>query len=656
MTPSKTSIPYRSDINGLRAIAVIAVVLFHFNPSWVPGGFAGVDVFFVISGFLMTGIIFRGVEQDNFSILRFYVARANRIIPALAVLCLVLLIFGWFYLTPMDYKALGKHVAGSMAFISNILYWRESGYFDAASLEKWLLHTWSLSVEWQFYIIYPLVLIAIKKFISKQAIKPLILIGTVLSFVLCVILTYKSPSAAYYLLPTRAWEMLMGGVAYLYPFNASVRQKRVLELTGLSFIIGSYFLVSADTSWPGYIALFPVLGTFFIIQAQRNESILTGNIVFKKIGLWSYSIYLWHWPLVAATYYFSLSDLFVYVFIATSLLLGFISYKYIEPIKLPNNHSTYISYLTCKPICIAIITATVGSVVFILSPTSHLKPLPDGVLKSIERKEYKCFDKNYQHQNSNPLCRLTSGETKAIAIGDSHSYSLLPAIENISKNKNIELHYAGYSGCPPLLSISPLRQDQDIKNCSTLNDKILKEIKDAFYDYILLTARWTYYTDGNYSNSGVQALENTKGINSDSSVANFTIGVQDTFKEYSQLVSKVIVTLQIPMQERNPDYIYYKSLRNKKIEEELLVKNSISTTKHNEFQRKTNDIIINEAAKYNNIFIADPTSIMCNEDNCPVGDALHSFYFDDDHLSIIGSSKLEPMLNNMIQPYQEALK
>jgi peptidoglycan/LPS O-acetylase OafA/YrhL len=133
---------FRKDINGLRAIAVIAVVLFHFNAAWMPGGFAGVDVFFVISGFLMTGIIFKGLEQKSFSILKFYVARANRIVPALAVLCLALLVFGWFYLTPLDYRALGKHVGGSMVFLSNIMYWKEAGYFDTASHGKWLLHTW----------------------------------------------------------------------------------------------------------------------------------------------------------------------------------------------------------------------------------------------------------------------------------------------------------------------------------------------------------------------------------------------------------------------------------------------------------------------------------------------------------------------------------
>lgn len=137
----------------------------------MPGGFAGFDASFVISGFLMTGIIFRGIEQENFSIFKFYVARANRIIPALAMLCFVLLIFGWFYLTPLDYKALGKHVGSIIGFLSNIVYFSESGYFDASSHEKWLLHTWSLSGEWQFYIIYPLLLVAISKFLSVKAIK-----------------------------------------------------------------------------------------------------------------------------------------------------------------------------------------------------------------------------------------------------------------------------------------------------------------------------------------------------------------------------------------------------------------------------------------------------------------------------------------------------
>jgi peptidoglycan/LPS O-acetylase OafA/YrhL len=168
---------FREDINMLRAIAVIAVVLFHFYPELLPGGFIGVDIFFVISGFLMTSIIMEAIKQQKFSIIDFYLNRAYRIIPALAVLCLVLLALGWFWLTTVDYMLLGKHVASSISFISNFIYRLEAGYFDTTSKEKWLLHTWSLSIEWQFYIIYPIVLSFLAKRYSLKTIKNIVLLG-----------------------------------------------------------------------------------------------------------------------------------------------------------------------------------------------------------------------------------------------------------------------------------------------------------------------------------------------------------------------------------------------------------------------------------------------------------------------------------------------
>jgi peptidoglycan/LPS O-acetylase OafA/YrhL len=241
---SELELKFRSDINGLRAIAVIAVVLFHFSPSLMPGGFAGVDVFFVISGYLMTGIIFKGLEQNSFSVLNFYVSRANRIIPALAVLCLVLLVLGCLFLSPLDYKTLGKHIASSMLFISNFIYWRESGYFDAESHGKWLLHTWSLSVEWQFYIIYPVLLVAFRKLVPLKALKNAVVIGTIVGFIFCVVATFKFPNPAYYLIPTRAWEMMLGGVAYLYPITFIRRRKKYLELFGLLLIFSSYYFLT----------------------------------------------------------------------------------------------------------------------------------------------------------------------------------------------------------------------------------------------------------------------------------------------------------------------------------------------------------------------------------------------------------------------------
>ncbi|MEZ8428367.1 acyltransferase family protein [Vibrio cyclitrophicus] len=320
---------FRYDINGLRAVAVIAVVLFHFNPDWVPGGFAGVDVFFVISGFLMTSIIFRGLDNNNLNLFKFYVARANRIIPALAMLCVSLLVLGWFYLTPMDYKALGKHAASSMGFLSNFIYWRESGYFDADSHEKWLLHTWSLSVEWQFYIIYPLLLKILAKFLSINNIKRLLLIGTLLAFIFSVAVTFMWPNPAYYLLPTRAWEMMFGGLAFLYPWNLSDRRKKIAEFLGLAMILFSYFFASSSVPWPGYFALLPVLGAYMLISANRQSSIITNNTLFQYVGRWSYSIYLWHWPIIVFGYNFNIENWHLYG-LPLSIIFGFMSYRFIE--------------------------------------------------------------------------------------------------------------------------------------------------------------------------------------------------------------------------------------------------------------------------------------------------------------------------------------
>lgn len=200
---------FRTDINGLRAWAVIAVIFYHFSIPGFGGGFVGVDIFFVISGYLMTRIIVLGMENEKFNLWTFYLSRARRIFPALLALCVSLLVFGWFYLSSVDYNELSKHVLTSILFISNIKFWREAGYFDAASHEKWLLHTWSLSVEWQFYLLLPLILITLWKLRPNvRLLTTVIGLGLLTSLVLSVLATSWKPSAAFYLLPTRAWEML----------------------------------------------------------------------------------------------------------------------------------------------------------------------------------------------------------------------------------------------------------------------------------------------------------------------------------------------------------------------------------------------------------------------------------------------------------------
>ena len=467
---------FRNDINGLRAIAVIAVVLFHFNASWLPGGFAGVDVFFVISGFLMTGIIFRGLESGNFSIIKFYIARANRIIPALAVLCVALLLFGWFYFSSLDYKVLGKQVTGSISFISNILYWKESGYFDASSHEKWLLHTWSLSVEWQFYLIYPLLLVAIRRFLLLALIRRALLGATVFGFVFCIIATHLWPSSSYYFLTTRAWEMMIGGVCYLYPFhytNSKKYMKIIVEWTGISFIIVSYIFFDKDIPWPGTLAIVPVLGACLIIQAQRNDSFITNNFIFQKLGAWSYSIYLWHWPIAVVIYFYTLNSVFVYIGIVLSILLGALSYHYIERIKFRNNFESFLSYWQCKPLHILFIIGVIGVCIF-LSKGANFRLSEENLLLNINARhavvdwEYPAPNLQVNHYD----IRFIKGKTdkNILFIGASHIEQIYPYV--IDQNSEFNIYFLTQGGCFITPSYKPN------VDCSNIKDykKVIEEI------------------------------------------------------------------------------------------------------------------------------------------------------------------------------------
>lgn len=319
---------FRKDINGLRAIAVLSVLVFHFSPSFLPGGFAGVDVFFVISGFLMTSIIFRGVENDNFSIVKFLIARCKRIVPALVAVVIVLLIIGYLIFEPLTYQVIGNHSFSSLLFISNFTYFFESGYFDADSRSKFLLHTWSLSAEWQFYIIYPIIVYSLSKILPLSKIKIAVVIAAIVSLLLSVYVSYTDPSAAYFMLYTRAWEMMVGGLAFLYPLTRHKEHSAKVEIAGIALIAVSIALISDKTPWPGYAALLPVVGAYFVILADSNKSILS-NIIIQKVGLWSYSIYLVHWPVIVTLEKFNIDVGFLtYLYIV--LLISIILYYTVE--------------------------------------------------------------------------------------------------------------------------------------------------------------------------------------------------------------------------------------------------------------------------------------------------------------------------------------
>jgi len=642
---------FRRDINGLRAIAVIGVILYHFNANMLPGGFAGVDVFFVISGFLMTNIIFRGLTNNTFSLPVFYLARAKRIIPPLLILCCALLLFGWTFVIPPDFQVLTKHIHKSLNFLSNIRYWQESGYFDVDADQKWLLHTWSLSVEWQFYIVYPLLLLMVKRLVKNALIPRVILACSVVGFVACIYVSWYWPNAAFYLLPTRAWEMLLGGVAFLYPIKLSTHSQTWLFRIGITMIIGSYILLDSTSMWPGYLAAVPVLGTMAVIMANKDNNQLSNNTVIQFLGRTSYSTYLWHWPIsVALSYNFEFSLLHMMSGICASILMGWLSYRLIEKRAAKNKRSKVLFTL----LYIGIVSITFSSISSqYLSNQMHFS-IPDSVKKSIYRTPADCFDKEDTLTSKTWLCNLGDGnapDTSFIVMGDSHMYSQLPAFNALANLYQLKGQYVGFSGCPPLLGVYPQRSDQDKKSCFTLNNKLFSYVKENGINRVILSARWTYYTDVGYNGMGKMVYLSPQKVGSkdqNSSFETFKAGVEQTIKRYNGIGVSPWVILQIPQQKQRPEKLYYTAYSQ---DNPLLslAQNSISVRDHNALQKRVNQVFKQLAVSDDYLLtIIDPTDSFCNAGSCMVGSDSVSYYLDEDHLSESGAMYLLPQLTDTI--------
>jgi peptidoglycan/LPS O-acetylase OafA/YrhL len=328
-----SNLEFRPDINGLRAIAVISVVVFHINNSLLSGGFSGVDVFFVISGFLMTKIIYSRLDQSCFKLFDFYASRCKRIVPGLLFLCLVVAIYGWIFLTPIQFKQLGLHISSSLLFISNLVYSTEVNYFDQALIRNWLLHTWSLSVEWQFYIVYPLILIVLFKIRNILSIKYSLVALTVVSLLASLYLTDENKELGYYSLYTRAWELLLGAIAFIFPLNR-FKYSNLLNGLGYLLVVCGFFLITKEASWPGVLTLIPTVGTYLIIATNIQSIRVISNPIVQSVGTASYSIYLMHWPIVLLlTDYFSESAyLYISLCFVLSVSIGILVSKSIENI------------------------------------------------------------------------------------------------------------------------------------------------------------------------------------------------------------------------------------------------------------------------------------------------------------------------------------
>jgi peptidoglycan/LPS O-acetylase OafA/YrhL len=317
MKSKNNILAYRADIDGLRAFAIVSVIVFHSFPDILPGGFIGVDVFFVISGYLISKIIYEGMSSNSFSFSEFYIHRIRRIFPALVVVLFVVLVFGWFALVAEEYALLGKHSAGGVAFVNNVLLWKEDGYFGKASELKPLMHLWSLGVEEQFYLVFPIFIWLIWLIRGFQfKIYLVVSLLAFLSFLANIYWVKIDSSGAFFLPHARLWELLIGSLlAYNSVFKDHkcdgfwigknlryINCKELLSVIGFGFLIIGVFVIDKGKNFPGYWALLPVFGAALVImsgpEAYFNRRLLSNNwMVF--IGLISYPLYIWHWPILS---------------------------------------------------------------------------------------------------------------------------------------------------------------------------------------------------------------------------------------------------------------------------------------------------------------------------------------------------------------------
>ncbi|MDO8035555.1 acyltransferase family protein [Janthinobacterium sp. SUN128] len=633
---------YRREIDGLRTLAVLPVILFHAGFQIFSGGFVGVDVFFVISGYLITRIILAELEHGNFSIINFYERRARRILPALFFVLLVCLPLSWLWLVPDDMKNFSQSLLSVSVFSSNILFWLTSGYFDTAAELKPLLHTWSLAVEEQYYVFFPIFLIVMWRF-GKRWILAMLIVIFFASLVAAQWTSTRMPMLGFFMLPTRGWELLIG--AFVAFYMASDRRKilsdnvnQLLSMFGAALIVFAVFLFDKHTPFPSIFALVPTVGAALIILSANDRNlvgIILGNRFFVGIGLISYSAYLWHQPLFAFSRYVSFdepSKIVVCGLIFLTFALAYISWRFIEsPFRDRSRFSR-------RSIFIFSFLGTFFFAVFGL--TGHVTKGFAGREIGIPFKPFeydttklgyrKCDDPSLVVGETLNYCyQTTHGKVDAVLIGDSHADDKFYGLE---KNST-ELKWAlvGNSSCPPLLNVSV---EADEKGCAVKFEKIINWIKKSeniktvvmsFYGNYPLTS--AYAADHVRRNTGPDTVViKNKEKSGWSRIDLFYYGLNRSVGELINSGKKVIVVVDVPELPFFPiDCVKGKS------DCEISIKDVLARQAEH---RKILDRLKKDFPMVN---IFDPINIFCINGVCTYRSKEKILYRDSHHLTFDGS-------------------
>ena len=636
------NLKYRKDIDGLRAIAVLAVIFFHTNVPGFSGGFVGVDIFFVISGFLITSIILNDIQEEKFSIVKFYERRIRRIFPALFPVIVFTLIVGAYLFYDDAFKELGRSITATTLFSSNILFWRESGYFDAQSLQKPLLHTWSLAVEEQFYILFPFSLVFVRRFL-KSSYFQWVLITMFLSLGASILSVYVYQDATFYLLPTRAWELLAGSIIALrgLPNPSTAWQRNLLSITGMGLIVYSVGFYTDATLFPGTNAIAPVLGAGLIIYSSRGEStaIISKLLSLRPlvfIGLISYSLYLWHWPFVVFTKYVMFRSFSGYesaFIILLSLLVATLSWKFIEqPFRVKNSLIPDRKILFVISGIVMIIISGIGGFIDYQKGLawrfSEINPAKIARLSSTPPISWEKMDKLSEGlmNGNNPFIIGSKKISPSFVLwGDSHAFVLINAVAEKCRQYGLSGYIISHSGSKPLLGIKNpglgiLHSFNQAEYSRSVIDFIRAhpEVKT-----IVMVGYWSYKEP--MLKSGIIKAVNT------------LLG----------LGCNVVIVSDVPVLKATPERFMFVSKRLGMVP--LFEKISPTYSEYKELNKYALNVF-DDLAKYDKVTIIHPESLLFNkEKNAKVMINNKVLYLDEHHLSVYGAQYIAPAFDEVFK-------
>lgn len=612
---------YRADIDGLRSIAIIPVILFHAKLDWIRGGYVGVDVFFAISGFLITSIIYPKIIAQQFSFTDFYLRRARRLLPAGYTVVLFSVLSLAFVYPPDQFSILIHSAVSSILFVSNIFFWQTSGYFSPSLELQPLLHTWSLSVEEQFYFLFPAFLViavffrAVQKFII-----PIIILACLISLALSVKYAPNSMSfVGFYVLPTRFYEMGLGALLAILMCHGLLNPTRRLYLReiGIILITLAVFSYNSKLAFPSYYALLPVLGTLLVIADKSQDGVCHHLLCSKPVvfvGLISYSLYLWHWPLlVIINWYWDIeSPVMLIAYFALTFLFAYLSYQFIErPFRNPQTYSKPIMRNTANASVIVFIASISYFTVYkndevINLPSDALAIYKVGIQNEPYRDE--CTDvkrlKGYYE-----ICQLHQSHNakyKILLWGDSHASALMSALVEFSEEINVDAFNT--SGCPSLVGIHRKRNQDCYKHNEFIKEYLQSNPKE--YDLVLNVSAWNNYID-------LDLLEIDGEQNTERALGQ---GIKLTESFYEQTGIRSLFIAQFPKQETHIPEHYFRAYEDADI---------------TSIERESHDIKTQHFRDYfKNSWVIDFDDSFCDDKKCYGYNKDHLYYQDAHHISV----------------------